>query len=213
MTTRKDMLPELKDKNADIESVTKKALGDKKLLSELLDGLKSKDETFRYNCHKVLMLISKTNGEILYPSWDYFVELLNSNNSYHKMSAVHLLTNLVKVDLEDRFQKIFDSYYSLLDDKSVIVAIYVAQNSAQIIKAKSHLENRITSILLNIDKTHHPAGRKELVKAGAIEAFMEYFPDSSNKTKIIEFVMKQQDSESPKTRKIAKAFLKKWDKS
>lgn len=206
------MLPELKDKNADIESVTKKALGDKKLLSELLDGLKSKDETFRYNCHKVLMLISKTNGEILYPSWDYFVELLNSNNSYHKMSAVHLLTNLVKVDLEDRFQKIFDSYYSLLDDKSVIVAIYVAQNSAQIIKAKSHLENRITSILLNIDKTHHPSGRKELIKAGVIEAFIEYFPDSKNKAKILEFVTKQQDSESPKTRKIAKAFLKKWGK-
>lgn len=206
------MLPELKDKNADIESITKKSLADKKLLPELLNGLKSKEETFRYNCYKVLMLISKTNGEVLYPSWDYFVELLHSDNSYHKMSAVHLLTNLVKVDTEDWFQKIFDSYYSLLDDKSVIVAIYVAQNSAQIVKAKPYLENRITNIMLNVDKTHHPAGRKELIKAGAIEAFMEYFPDSRNKAKILEFVTKQQDSESSKTRKLAKAFLKKWDK-
>ncbi|HEX9896463.1 MAG TPA: hypothetical protein VGA85_02220 [Dehalococcoidales bacterium] len=204
------MLPELNDKNADIENVASKALGENKLLSELLAGLKSKDETFRYNCYKVLMLISKTHGEVLYPSWDYFVELLHSDNSYHKMSAVHLLTNLVKVDREDGFQKIFDSYYSLLDDKSVIVAIYVAGNSAQIVRAKPHLENRITNILLNIDKTHHPSGRKELIKAGAIEALMEYFTDSKNKANIVAFVTKQQDSESPKTRKIAKAFLKKW---
>ncbi len=206
------MVSEMNDKNADIESIATKALGDKKLLSELLDGLKSKEETFRYNCYKVLMLISKTHGEVLYPAWDYFVELLHSDNSYHKMSAVHLLTNLVKVDVEDRFQKIFDSYYSLLDDKSVIVAIYVAGNSAQIVRAKPHLENRITNILLNIDKTHHPAGRKELIKAGAIEAFMEYFAKARNKAKILEFVTKQQDSESPKTRKIAKAFIKKWGK-
>jgi hypothetical protein len=150
---------------------------------------------------------------VLYPAWDYFVELLDSDNSYHKMSAVHLLTNLVKVDKEDKFQKIFDSYYSLLDDKSVIVAIYVAGNSAQIVRAKPHLENRITNILLNIDKTHHPLGRKELIKAGAIEAFTEYFAYAGNKAKIVEFATKQQDSESPKTRKIATAFLKKWRKS
>ena len=206
------MLLEMNDKNADIESIATKALRDNKLLSELLDGLKSKEETFRYNCYKSLMLISKTRGEVLYPAWDYFVELLHSDNSYHKMSAVHLLTNLVKVDREDRFQKIFDSYYSLLDDKSVIVAIYVAGNSAQIVRAKPHLENRITNILLNIDKTHHPAGRKELIKAGAIEAFMDFFTDSENKAKIVEFVTKQQDSESPKIRKIAGIFLKKWGK-
>lgn len=207
------MLSELKDKNADIESVGTKALSDKKLLSELLDGLKSRDETYRYNCYKILMLISKTNGEVLYPSWNYFIELLYSENSYHKMSAVHLLTNLINVDKDDRFQKIFDKYYSLLDDKSVIVAIYVAQNSAQIVHAKPQLEKRITPILLGIDRTHHTASRKELIKAGAIEAFMEYFPNSSYKIKIIEFVKKQQDSESPKTRKIAKAFLQKWGKS
>ena len=206
------MVSEMNDKNADIESIATKALRDNKLLSELLDGLKSKEETFRYNCYKSLMLISKTRGEVLYPAWDYFVELLNSDNSYHKMSVVHLLTNLVKVDVEDKFQKVFDSYYSLLDDKGVIVAIYVAGNAAQIVRAKPQLENRITNILLNIDKTHHPAGRKELIKAGAIEAFMDFFTDSENKAKIVEFVTKQQDSESPKTRKIAGIFLKKWGK-
>ena len=120
------MLLELKDKDANIESIAQKSIGNRELITELRDGLKSKDETLRYNCYKVLMQIAKDQSELLYPLWDYFVELLYSENSYHKMSAVHLLTNLVNVDQDDRFQKIFNKYFSLLDDKSVIVAIYVA---------------------------------------------------------------------------------------
>src|SRR4030042_4224098 len=104
-------------KDADIESIAQKALQDGRLLPELLDGLKSKKETFRYKCFKVLMLISEKHGELLYPKWDYFVELLGSSNSYQKMSAVLLIANLVKVDKKNRFENTFDKYYSLLDDK------------------------------------------------------------------------------------------------
>ena len=43
------MLPEMSNKNVNIDSVAEKALQDEQLLSELLDGLKSKGETLRYN--------------------------------------------------------------------------------------------------------------------------------------------------------------------
>ena len=66
------MLPEINNKDVDIETVADKALADRKLLSEILDGLTSKKETLRYNCHKVLMHISETKGRLLYPKWDYF---------------------------------------------------------------------------------------------------------------------------------------------
>ena len=56
------MLPEMNDKDINIKSIAEKALQDKKLLSELLDGLKYKEETLRYNCFKVLMLISQECG-------------------------------------------------------------------------------------------------------------------------------------------------------
>jgi hypothetical protein len=204
------MFLEINENNEDIAKLATKAIDDREFLSEILHGLKSKNETIRYNCYKCLMVISKTQGEVLYPLWEYFVELLCSDNSYYKMSAVHIITGLTRIDTEDKFAKIFEKYYSLLDDKSMIVAVYVARNSAQIIKAKPGLENKITGILLNIDKTRHPATRKELIKAGAIEAFMGYFPDAGNKSGILDFVMKQQSSKSPKTRKTARAFLKKW---
>lgn len=205
------MLPEMSDKNVNIKSVAEKALKDEQLLSELLDGLKSKKETLRYNCFKVLNLISEEYGDVLYSKWDYFVEQLSSDNTYWKLSGLQIIANLTKVDTENEFEKMFDKYYQLLDDRSMITAIYIANNSGKIVKAKPQLEARITSKLLDIDETHHEPGRKDLIKAGAIEAFSEYFEEASNKGKIIEFVKKQLNSGSPKTRKMAKEFLKKWN--
>jgi hypothetical protein len=204
------MLPEMNKKDVDIEAVTEKVLLDSELFSEILDGLISKEEALRYNCHKVLMCISEKNGEFLYPKWDYFVEFLSSDNSYRKMSAVQIIANLTKVDTENRFEKIVDKYYSLLDDKSMIVAIYVAASSGNIVKAKPQLEREITNRLLDIDKTRHPEGRKPLIKAGAIEAFDKYFPEAADKERITAFVKEQQNCDSPKTRKIAQDFLRKW---
>jgi len=206
------MIPEMNEKELDIEAVAEKALANHKLLSEILDGLTSKQETFRYNCHKVLMHISQINGEVLYPEWDYFVQFLDSDNSYRKMSAVLIIARLTIVDNENRFERIVDKYFSLLDDKSMIVAIYVASSSGMIVRAKPQLEREITNRLLDIDKTHHTEGRKPLIKAGAIEAFDQYFTEASDKGRIIAFVREQQTCDSPKTRKAAQEFIGKWER-
>ena len=202
------MLPEMSNKDVDIRTVAEKVLEDDSLLSELLGGLKSKEETLRYNCSKVLTLISQEHGEFLYPKWDYFVEFLNSNNTYWKISAILIIANLTRIDTDNKFEKIFDRYYQLLDDRSMITAIYAASNSGKIVKAKPALETKITSTLLNIDKTHHSSDRRDLIKAGIIEAFSEYFEETKEKDKITEFVKQQLKSSSPKARKIAGKFLK-----
>lgn len=204
------MLPEINDKEADIENIAREVSKNNELLSEIMGGLKSKNETLRYNCYKVLMQISKTSGQLLYPYWEYFIEFLDSVNSYHRMSAIHLIANLTQVDSENKFEGILDKYYNMLDDKSIIVAIYVASASGRIVKAKPQLEKRITNKLLNIDKTHHNEERKPLIKGGAIESFDQYFTEASDKESIIKFVQEQQHSDSPKTRKIAADFLQKW---
>ncbi len=207
------MLDDLDKKSVDVESFAKKALKDEKVFSELFEGILSKKDTIRYNSFKVLLLISEEHPEVLIPKWDFFVKLLSSDNTYHKNIAVNIIPNLTSADTENRFEKIFDQYYSLLDDKSVIPAAQLAGNSGKIAKAKPKLRTEITNRLLGIDETHHAPHRKELIKAGAIEAFSEYFEEADNKKRIIEFVKKQLNSESPKTRKKAEEFLKKWDKN
>ena len=48
------------------------------------------------------------------------VKFLDSDNTYHKLSAVLLLANLTRVDKDNKFEKIFNRYYGLLDDRSFI---------------------------------------------------------------------------------------------
>lgn len=197
----------LNNKNINIVNIAKKALKDEKILSGLLEGILSKNEIIRSNCFKVLMLLSEKHPLLLYSKWDYFVELLYNDNAFLKFMAVQLIANLTNIDKENKFNKIFNKYYDLLND-SVIVAGHITANSGKIARAKPELQIKITNKLLNIDKTSQK--HKDMIKSGAIESFSEYFNESKERKKIIEFVKKQLNCESPKTRKTAKKFLKEW---
>jgi hypothetical protein len=203
------MLAEMLDKNADISAIAGKAMADEGLLSEILDGLKEKDETLRYNCHKVLIQISEEHGEVLYPHWDYFLEQLDSPNTYHKMSAAQLLARLCTVDKEGRFEGIFDKYIGMLGDKGAVLAAYIALNTGRIAAAKPHLREKITGILMDFDRVYR-GKQPEMTKAYVIEAFDMFYGEAENKEEIKEFIRTMLDSSSPKTKKAAKAFLDKW---
>lgn len=206
------MLQDLTEKNADIASIATKALQDMQVLTQLLDGLTSKKETYRYNCSNTIDLISNEHGKVLYPYWNYFVDLLSSDNTYHKISALNIIANLVKDDVENSFASVFDRYYELLDDKSMITATYIARYSAKIVNARPELEKAITGKLLDIDRTHHDPERIDLIKGYILESFNNYFETAENKQGILGFARQQLLSKSPKTRKIAKRFLEKWDR-
>jgi hypothetical protein len=202
------VLLDLNKKSVDIESIAKNALEDEKTLSELLEGLLSKKDTIRYNSFKVLEHVSQMKPQVLYPYWDKFVEKLNSDNSFHRYHGVFIIANLTRVDEEKKFEKIFDKYCGLVEDKSFIVAVNVVGNLGKIAKAKPNLQAKITSILLDVGRTSHK--HKDLMKSGSIQSFAEYFDETENKEKILEFVSRQLGCESPKTRKMAKQFIEKW---
>jgi hypothetical protein len=192
------------------EAAAEMALKDEKVLQELLDGVLPKKDAVRYGSFKALNILSEKHPEKLYGKWDFFADLLRSDNTHHKYIAIYIIANLTRADAENKFEKLFEAYYGLLGDKSVIPPAHVAVNSGKIALAKPKLEAEITSRLLDIDKTVQR--HKDLVKASAIEAFEAYFEKSKDQARIIEFVKAQLNCESPKTREKAKAFLKKWNK-
>lgn len=203
---------DLSKKDIDPQITAEKALHDEQVFSALLEGLSpaTKKTTIRNNGFKALMLLAKSHPDVLFPHWDYLVELLKSDNSFSQYPAVHLIATLVPADREGRFDAILDVYYDRLDDESVMIAGHIAGVSGQIARAKPHLRARITKKLLNIDATHFEQERKDLIKGYAIESFDEYFEESGLRERIIEFARAQLDCTSPKTKKIAKKFLKKW---
>ena len=192
--------------NDDTKAEASRASADEKVLVKLLEGLQAKSEAVRYPSFQILLCLSEECPEVLYPQWDFLADMLNSKNSYWKLSAVRLIANLTSVDRENRFERIFDRYYDLLND-SVIIAGHVTANSGKIARVKPKLQPAITSRLLNID--HTTQKHKDLIKAGAIESFGEYFTEAENKDEIVKFVEQQLHSESPKTRKMAQEFLEK----
>lgn len=200
------MLSELENKDINLNIYVKKIYDEPVLITQYLEGLLSKKETYRYNCFKVLYNISEKKPDMLYSHWDFFISQLKSKNEYHKMSAVLIIANLTRVDKEDKFVKVFNIFYENLKSKKTIVPIYVVKSSGKIINFKPKLEEKITNLLLNIEKIY-PGKQIELVKSAVIESFIDFFNKAKDKKKIISFVKKQLDSKSPKTRKTAKEFL------
>jgi len=201
-----------KDENkVSTESIGKKAIKDEKKLAELLEGVLSKQEDTRYNSFKTLLFICEEKPEVLYPNWDFFSNLLESDNAYHKQVGMYIIANLTSVDPQNKFEKISDKYFDLLNSTSVMNAGHAALNAGKIAKAKPHLRARITNLLLDMDKTYPVKDRVDLIIGYAIDAFDIYFEEAEDKDRIVEFVMRQIDSSSSATKKKAKQFLKKWE--
>lgn len=195
------------------DRIAELALDDEKLLQTLLAGVspEAKKAPLRENSSKALMSMAETWPEALLPHWNYFVGLLKSDNGFSKYVAIYVIAGLAPVAGSGLFEKAFSAYYGLLDDESVMVASHAAKNSSRLVKAKPALEAKITQRLLAIGKTHFEASRQDLIKAYIIEALGEYMDIAQEQTKILAFVKAQLDCQSPKTRKLAKAFLQKWE--
>jgi hypothetical protein len=199
-----------KKQAAEIESMARKVIKDKRLLSEVMTGITSEKPQIKYKSGKILMILSQDSPEILYPKWDHFVDLLSSENTFMKAIGIRILSNLTRVDAKNKFDKIFNKFYAMLNDESMITAASIVGHSGMIARAKPKLQNSITNRLLGIDKTHHGSECRNIIKGKAILSFGEYFEEAKNKKKIIEFVTKELKNRRLATRKKADRFLKKW---
>jgi len=198
----------LNNKDIKIEELAKKALYNHEIFSELLNGILSKNDIVRSNSFKTLLFISEETPESLYPHWLQFEKMIKSSNNYHKYIAIYIIANLTVIDREGKFENISDDYFDIIDSEKTMTASHAALNSGKIAIYKPELKDKITDILLNIDK-NHKGKQKELVKSYAIEALDKYFEESDNKERILKFVKAQLESKSPKTRENAEKFLKK----
>jgi hypothetical protein len=185
------------------------------LLAEVLKGTSSSKATIRYGCAKVLMDLSEAHPEKLYPYMNTFIELLSSKYRILTWNALAIIANLSKVDKDQKFDAIFDKYYSFLNDEYMVTVANVVGNSAKIALAKPHLVQKITTELLKVDNIsvtpHLTEECKRVIAEHAIKTLDVFFDKIEAKTKVISFVKRQLDSSRASLRKEAESFLKKWD--
>jgi hypothetical protein len=210
------ILQELMESRVSPETMAEAALANGGLLEEMLAALvpENRNEETRYASHLALVLLSERHPELLYDRWDYFSDLLRAEKGHPKYNAIYILANLARVDNEKKFDRTFRAYFDLLDDPSITVAAHTAANASKIARFRSDLQSRVTKELLAIGSgTGLPSNRTDLVRGYAIQALAEYFDEAQDREEIIEFVYRQTQSTSPKTKKLAKEFLRRLPSS
>ncbi len=201
----------LENKLVTPDRIAEMALDDPALLNELLAGIAphKQKSARRENCSQALMFMAETWPETLLPHWDYFVQLFKGNNGFSKYVAIYVIASLTKASPK-KFETTLDDYFSLLDDESVMVASHAALNATKIAHACPDLQAEIINRLLQIDQSKHDPDRLGLVKAYIIETLDSLYLTASNQSEIMDFVKAQIGCSSPKSVKLAKAFLKKY---
>ncbi len=206
------LLKRLETKSITKEELLTKVQGNFDLLPEVMKGISSSKATVRYGCAKVLMDLSETHPERLYPYMDSFVALLDSKYRILTWNALAIIANLTRVDKNKKFDAIFDRYYSFLDDDYMVTVANTVGNSAKIALAKPYLIQKITDELLRTERLpttpHLTEECKRVIAEKAIDSFSQFFSKIEDKEKVMAFVSKHCKSPRETLKKKADMFLK-----
>jgi hypothetical protein len=208
-----ELLQKLANKTITKEQLLQKVKQNFNLLPEVLNGVASSKAAIRYGCAKVLMDLSEEHPEKLYPHMDSFLTLLGSKYRILTWNAMAILANLAKVDVDKKFDAVFDKYYGYLNDAYMVTVANVVGNSAKIALAKPHLVQKITNELLkveNISTTPHLTEEcKRVIAEQVIKSFALFFDKIEQKEKVVSFVSSHLNSPRKTLRKAAEEFLTK----
>jgi len=207
----------LLEKTITKQQLLKTVKEDSSLVPLLLEGVSHKKAAVRYGCSKVLMDLSEDHPELLYPEFDFFVKLLDSKYRILTWTAFAVIANLTTVDVDKKFDAVFDKYYSFLDVEYMVTVANLVGNSGKIANAKPYLVPKITEELLkvqNLSTTPHLTEEcKKVIAQSAISSFDLFFDKiGPQKEQVIIFVKSHRGSSRKKLRITAEKFLKKWNK-
>jgi hypothetical protein len=186
------------------------------LIPVLLKGIDFSKATVRYGCAKVLMDLSKEYPQELYPYMNSLIELLSSNHRIIVWNALAIIANLCKVDKDQKFDSVFDRYYSFLNDSYMVTVANVVGNSGKIATSKPYLLHKITTELLKVEnisvKPHLTEECKKVIIEKAIDSLNLFFDktEKEDQKNILSFVERQLGSSRKTLRIKATDFIQKW---
>jgi hypothetical protein len=209
-----DIAQSLIDKSMTKEQLLSKVKSNFNLISLLITGVGHQKASVRYSCAKVLMDLSKEHPEKLYPYFNFFVDLLASKYRILKWNALVIIANLTRVDVNNKFDAIFDKYYNLVSDGYMVTVANVVGNSATIALGKPYLVPKITEKLLTVKDVqltpHLTEECKRVIAQQTIKTFDQFFNKVEQKETVLTFVRTYVESSRVKLKKIAEAFIEKW---
>lgn len=202
------LLEQIGQKGSDKVKIAQRVIGELGLLADILEGL-SRPASIKFGCSKVLRIISQQQPKVLYPSFDFFVNLLDINNTFLKCDAILILANLATVDSANKFEAIFDRYFAPIRGPTLIIAANIIGGAAKIALAKPALSDRIAQELLQVETAKYQTAECRNVALGqAIASFDEFYGQIRDKKRVLKLVKKQLGNTRKSTARKAAQFLK-----
>ena len=102
-----------------------------------------------YRSYYLINAVSLTNPELFYEYWDLFVSLRYHKNSYHRNIFHWIITNLIPVDSQNKFDKIKKEYFSQIKDVKVLTGLEAMKDIIIMSQYRPDLEEEIISLFLD----------------------------------------------------------------
>ncbi len=209
------LLADRLSKTPNLGGVIQDEMSDPDKIPLLLEIMRTDQSPVKYTAEKVLRMISELNPALVYPYFDDIAVMLYSDNSFLKWGAIITLSNLIAIDTEKKFDKIYEKYFSFIQSDSMISAGNVIKNAWKFVLANPDAEGDITRRLLaTSDHVYLNKGKpstecSKIIAGGVIDCFDEYFFLSANKEEMIAFAASQRNNTRKAVAKKAAAFMKK----
>lgn len=161
-----------------------------------------------YHCYYVISKTSQLEPKLFYQYWDQIAALLGHKNSYHRDFGLTILANLVAVDHENRFLRVFPDYMQHIHDEKFMTAICCVQNLKKILQYRPDLTPLTLEMLLDINsQSGYLEKQKALMCCDILEIIDLVYETVKDKEKTNRFILASCESASPKTRKKAKELI------
>ena len=189
------------------DDLIRQASPDPTLIQTLIKTLSDKT-TARLKAAKQLQLISRAKPSLLYPHFEVFVNLLDSNSSVLLWNGIIILSYLVSVDIDHKFDNIFDKYYGHLWDGKLVTASNIFANSGRIARHRPDLADRISDELLKVDAIPLPTTEcREVARSQVLVSLFEYLDMLKNNQLVKDFIIRCTSSHRPAAKIRAEALL------
>lgn len=201
-------------KNKDLEGMVEVLKEEPSRIKGLIEKINTDKSSGKFFLEKSIRLLSEREPSLVYPYFSEIADLIQSPNNFIKWGAIITISNLVGVDEENRFESLFDEYFSLLNSDSMITAGNVAGNTWKFVVKKPEWESEITERLLKVkENTYLYKGEpspecKNIMLGHVLGCFDKYYEASTLQEKIIAFAESEVNNPRKSVARKAQAFLK-----
>jgi hypothetical protein len=210
-----NIIEKIYENGSNKKQIVKEVIKSPECIPQLFAGLNHDKGNIKLGCEKILRLVSEQKPEIIYPYFDTFVKLLDSENNILKWGVIITISNLSSVDTENKFEKIFGKYYASINDKTMITASNIVKNSWKIALAKPELAEKISKEILKVEKVRYENKGQlspecnNIICGHAIDSFEKFYDEIKDKKPITDFIKRQLNNTRKSVAKKAKKFLSK----